>query len=182
MKFSKGFSLVEVLVVVAILGMLAAIGIPKYAKYRDSSKRAGAKSGIANIVRMQNSVYANSGSFVPFVGSGLAAITIGGETLFGACASNCGHYNFRLALGGGNSCAQRSDITCTNYPATVKGSSAFNASLGGYERFQVLAQGNIVPDAEKEGDVLFYDQATDITIQACNDVDGPFAQANCQYP
>lgn len=42
----KGFTLVEIMIVVAIIGLLAAIGIPSFAKARDSSR---AKACVNNL-------------------------------------------------------------------------------------------------------------------------------------
>ena len=44
-KLQKGFSLVELLVVVAIIGVLAGVGIVGYQSYTDSAKN---RVGVAN--------------------------------------------------------------------------------------------------------------------------------------
>ena len=53
MRRTQGFSLLEILVVVAIIGVLAAIALPSYQKQIQRSNRAAAQSFMADVANKQ---------------------------------------------------------------------------------------------------------------------------------
>ncbi|WP_456419064.1 type IV pilin protein, partial [Thermovibrio sp.] len=61
--FRKGFTLIELMVVVAIIAILAAIAIPQYRKFQLKSKTAEAKMNIGAIVTAEESFAAEHGQY-----------------------------------------------------------------------------------------------------------------------
>jgi general secretion pathway protein G len=69
----RGFTLIEVLVVVAILGILAAIVVPRIMDRPDEAKRVAAKADIAAIVQTLKIYRLDNGNY-PTTDQGLVAL------------------------------------------------------------------------------------------------------------
>jgi general secretion pathway protein G len=70
---NAGFTLIEVLVVVAILGILAAIVVPRIMDRPDEAKRVAAKADIQAIVQVLK-IYRLDNGFYPTTDQGLGAL------------------------------------------------------------------------------------------------------------
>ena len=62
-KSSTGFSLVELLVVAALIGILSSIGIVTYTGYIEGANKNSAENIVQQIALAQTEAYANSGSY-----------------------------------------------------------------------------------------------------------------------
>ena len=57
-KDQKGFTLIELMIVIAIIGILAAIAIPQFSSYRAKGYNSGATSDVRNLRTDLESYYA----------------------------------------------------------------------------------------------------------------------------
>jgi prepilin-type N-terminal cleavage/methylation domain-containing protein len=63
MRKQKGFTLIELMIVVAIIGILAAIAIPQFASYRKRAQDSAAKSALKNMATAQEDYYAQYNTY-----------------------------------------------------------------------------------------------------------------------
>ena len=75
MKKNPGFTLIEVMIVVVILGILAAIIAPRILDRPDQAKMAAAKSDIA-VIMQQLKLYRLDNAAYPSTDQGLGALTV----------------------------------------------------------------------------------------------------------
>lgn len=64
-KRSRGFTLIELMIVVAIIGVLASVAIPSFINYQLSSKRTEAFANLSALAKAQKSYFAEYNTFVP---------------------------------------------------------------------------------------------------------------------
>ena len=60
----KGFTLIELMIVVAIIGILSAIAIPNFARYQSKSRQSEAKIALASIYGGEKAFYAEYSAYI----------------------------------------------------------------------------------------------------------------------
>lgn len=62
-KAEQGFSLVELMIVVAIIGVLAALAVPKFQSFQAKAKQSEAKSNLSHIYTLEQSYFGDQDKY-----------------------------------------------------------------------------------------------------------------------
>ncbi len=127
----KGFTLIELMIVVAIIGILAAIAIPNFMQYQAKSKQSEAKTNLGGIYTSEVSYFGEQNTFSDTF------------SLIGFQVASQGTQRYTFTLGsalGGTPLLSASAVAsgCTNYA----GANVSTSPVG----WTALATGNIDGD------------------------------------
>ncbi|WP_279236811.1 type IV pilin protein [Dyella sp. RRB7] len=95
-----GFTLIEALIVVAIMAILAAIALPTYQSYVRRSRRTAAKTTLLDVARREEAYYSTNNSYTTLDKLGYSGL-VGGS--IPAPSSNQDYYNVTITLPDPNS-------------------------------------------------------------------------------
>ena len=103
-KDEKGFTLIELMIVIAIIGILAAIAIPQFSAYRQRSYNSAAQSDVRNAATAQEAYYVDFSKYANgisgFTGSTYGLYLSGGVTM--TVTGNSSEYSITATHTSGN--------------------------------------------------------------------------------
>ena len=89
-RAEKGFTLIELITISAIIGILSSIAIPQFSSYRTKSHDAAAKADLRNAATVQEAYFVDHGTYCNTVGT----LT---DTLYGLHLSDKVNLNITVA-------------------------------------------------------------------------------------
>jgi type IV pilus assembly protein PilE len=122
----QGFSLIELMIVVAIIGILAAIAYPSYQNYVLRSGRADGQAKLMEILQAQERFYSQNQAYVTNLGVGGLAYGVATDAVV---TSDERRYNISAAACGGSTIARCVTLTATRLGPQLQDNECGNLTL-----------------------------------------------------
>jgi type IV pilus assembly protein PilE len=121
---SAGFTLIELMIVVAIIGLLAAVAVPAYLDHVRKARRADAITRISQVQQAQERWRANNATYGTLANVGVAATNADGFYTLSVPSNSATVYQVLATATG----AQLGDTNCRFMQLTMSGGNATLAS------------------------------------------------------
>ena len=108
-KIQRGFTLIELMIVVAIIGILAAIAIPNFMRFQARSKQSEAKTNLKGVFTGQRSYFGERDAYSPYVAN------------IGFAPERGNRYYYRMALAPLNAEVRGGAAIANASPNTIDG-------------------------------------------------------------
>lgn len=122
---NQGFTLIELMVVVAIVGVLAAIAYPSYQDSVRRSARAEARAAMLNIAQLQERYFTDRGSYITIAGG------TQNDQWHNWSGTTFGSRKYDVAVTGVPNGCTPTGTACTSYTITASPHSPFVDSICG---------------------------------------------------
>jgi len=132
----RGVTLVELMIVIAVIGTLAAIAIPSYRRYLIRSQRSEAKISLMQLQTaeekfyLQNNAYTNNVTAAPPTGLGLQATSETGKYNIAITTFPADAQSYTATASPRSGGGQTDDTQCVNFTINERGTRGVSGPSG----------------------------------------------------